>query len=174
MILREDMPSTQRLKMRLDLRGFTMQEKLRSESKPYASGVYHKVVDKFYQDQWFDGETTLADGTRLIWSVTDLARRREKSKRTPRGKHKFKTKDAHRTFISMQIGMKSRRYALPEKLKQKGADGNIRTKAVENYDWMSVRRRIKHAAGQTFQPIDFINAIASAYVRAQPQHAGRK
>lgn len=169
LVLREEMASADKLKMRLDLRGFALAEKLRNQSQPYKSGAYHKVVDSFYQDQWFDGDATLADGTRLIWSLTDLARRQNKTKRTARGKTKYKTKDKHRTFVSMQIGLNKRVYEFPEKIKIKAKRKRIVTKSVEGYDWMNVRRTIKHSTGATFQPTDFVNAVATAYKRAVPQ-----
>ena len=173
-VLREDMKSNQKLQMRLDLRGFAIPEKLSNQSEPYASGVYHKIVDSFYRDHWFDGKTILADGTHLIWSIHDLAKRQNKSKRNYRGKHKSKTKDKHRSFISMQIGMKSKRYTLPKKFKEKSKEGAIVTKSTDDFDWMDVRRNIKHPDGQTFQPTDFVNAIASAYLRATPHGEKKK
>lgn len=172
-ILREDMKPDQKLQMRLDLRGFALQEKLSNKSQPYANSVYHIIVDSFYRDQWFDGKTILADGTHLIWSIHDLAKRQNKTKSNIRGKTKSKTKDKHRSFISMQIGMKSKRYTLPKKFKEKGKEGAIITKSTPDFDWMNVRRNIKHPDGQTFQPTDFVNAIASAYLRATP-HGGKR
>ena len=173
MILREEMKPNEQIKLRLDLRGFSMPEKLLRTNPEYARGSYHKIVDSFYKDHWMDGDTILADGTRLIWAVEDLVRSSEKNKRNNRGKHKSKTKNKHQSLISLQVGMYNKKYSLPEKIKQKTAEGAIRTKDVDKYSWMSLRKLIKHEGGQTFTPSDFINAIASAYARAIPS-GGKK
>jgi hypothetical protein len=168
MILREEMSPNEQIKLRLDLRGFSMPEKLLRTNSEYARGAYHKIVDSFYRDHWLDGDTVLADGTRLIWSIEDLVRSSHKTKRTTRGKIKSKTKDKHRSLLSLQIGMHNKRYSFPEKIKQKTAEGVIRTRDLEQYSWMSIRKMIKHQGSQTFAPGDFINAVASAYARAIP------
>lgn len=168
LILREEMNPQEKLKLKLDLRGFSMPEKLVNKSQSYARGNYHAIVDSYYRDHWLDGETILADGTRLIWSVEDLVKSSQKSKRNARGKHKTKTKNKHQSLISLQVGMNNKKYILPEKLKQKGAEGAIRTKDVDKYSWMRVRKMVKHQAEKTFSPADFVNVVASAYLRAVP------
>ena len=173
-ILREEMPPQEKLKLRLDLRGFDLPEKLVNKGPSYARGAYHEIVDSFYRDHWLDGDTQLADGTKLIWGVEDLVKSSKKSKRNARGKHKTKTKNRHQSLISLQVGMNNKKYFLPAKIKQKGAEGAIRTKDADKFSWMSLRKRIKHEAGQTFSPKDFVNVIASAYARAVPAAAGGK
>ena len=173
MILREEMNPHEQIKLRLDLRGFSMPEKLVNKNPNYARGAYHKIVDSFYRDHWIDGDTVLADGTRLIWSIEDLVKSSQKNKRNARGKHKTKIKNKHRSLISLQVGMHNKKYSFPEKIKQKTAEGTIRTKDADNYSWMVIRRMIKYEGGRTFTASDFINAIASAYARAVPA-GGRK
>ncbi|HRH41642.1 MAG TPA: hypothetical protein PKY82_08365 [Pyrinomonadaceae bacterium] len=167
-ILREEMKPSELLKLKLDLRGFALKEKLTNQSQPYQRGAYYSIIDYFYKDQWFDGETVLADGTILKWNVFDYAKQSKKSKRTPRGKYKSKTKNKHRSFISMTVGMHEKKYELPEKLKQKDQVGNIRTKESGDYNWMNIKKMIKHWEGQTFSAQDFANAVAIAYTRATP------
>lgn len=168
LIIREEMNPQEGLKLRVDLRGFAIPEKIVNQTKPYARGSYHKIIDSFYRDPWLDGDTRFADGTRLIWSIEDLVKSSSKSKRNPRGKHKTKTKDKHQSRISLQVGMHNKRYSLPEKVKQKGVEGAIRTKDAGDYSWMSINKMVKHPVGQTFAPQDFVNSIASAYIRATP------
>lgn len=168
MVLREEMQPDAQIKLRLDLRGFSIPEKLVRTNPEYARGSYHRIVDSFYRDHWLDGETVLADGTRLIWTVEDLVRSSKKEKRNYRGKHKSKTKNKHQSLIALQVGMHNKKYTLPGKIKQKTAEGAIRTKDVDKYSWMSLRKVVKHSGGQSFTPTDFINAIASAYARAIP------
>ncbi len=170
-ILREEMKANEKLKLRLDLRGFEFPEKFLSKSEDYgdnsffSSSRYKSIIDYYYRDQWMDGDATLADGTRLIWSAYDLVKHIKKVKHR-KGKRKSKSK--YRTHISMQIGMNRKRYALPLSLKQKGQEGAVRTQKSRDFVWMLVKKTVKHPAGQSFQPNDFVNTIASAYVRATP------
>jgi hypothetical protein len=175
LVLREEIPPQEQLKLRLDLRGYSTPEKLINQSAAYESGRYYEVTDSFYRDPWFDGETVFTDGTRLIWSVEELVKSQKKYKRNPRGKVKSKTKTRRRSFISMQIGMHNKKYSLPEKIKEKTNNfGNVRTKEMNDYGWMSVRKMLKHEGDQTFAPRDLINTIATAYARATPIAGGRK
>lgn len=169
-ILREEMKTNENLKLRLDLRGFEFPEKLLSQSPDYGSGAYRSIIDYFYRDHWMDGDATLADGTRLIWSVYDLVKHIKKVKYR-KGKRKSKSK--YRTYISMQVGMNRKRYTLPPSLKLKGQEGAVRTQKSGDYAWMLVKKTVKHATGESFQPNDFVNTVASAYIRATPV-GGRK
>ncbi len=175
-ILREEMKTNENLKLRLDLRGFEFPEKLLSQSEDYGdnsffSGArYKSIIDYYYRDHWMDGDATLADGTRLIWSAYDLVKHIKKVKHR-KGKRKSKSK--YRTYISMQVGMNRKRYMLPPSLKLKGQEGAVRTQKSGDYNWMLVKKTVKYPAGQSFQPNDFVNTIASAYIRATPV-GGRK
>lgn len=173
-ILREEMKPDEKLKLRLDLRGFELTEKLVNKTNSYAMGVYHSVVDSFYRDHWLDGDTILADRTRLIWSVEDLVKSTHKTKRNYRGKTKSKTKNKYKSLITLQVGMNNKKYFLPEKVKQKGAEGAIRTKDADDHSWMNLRKIVKHQGEQKFTPQDFVNAVASAYARAIPASGGKK
>lgn len=167
-IMREEMQPGEKLKLRLDLRGFKQPEKLINQGQPYQKGAYYNIVDYFYKDQWIDGEALLRDGTKLIWSIFDLVKYSKKSKRTPRGKYKTKYKEKNQTLIQMQIAMHEKRYILPPKLKQKEQGRTVLTKKGDDYNWMSVRKMVKHPVGQKFGVHDFLDAVASAYVRATP------
>ena len=168
MILREEMEDNEKLKLRLDLRGFETAEKKTGESKPYQKGAYHNVIDYYYRDHWMEGQATLGDGTRIRWSLYDLARNSKKTKRTPRGKTKTKTKTKNRSYIAMQIGMKNEKYALQDGLKQKGQEGKIEIKDSGKRSWVTISRTIKHPIGESFGPEHFVNAIAVAYKKANP------
>lgn len=163
-ILNEEMKPGENLKLRLDLRGFEISEKLTSQTPKRSTDAYRSIIDYYYRDPWMDGEATLADRTRLIWSVSDLVKHIKKVKYR---KNKRKSKSKYRTKITMQVGMHRKRYRLPP-VKEKGAEGTIRTKRAGDYAWMLVKKTVKHPIEQSFQPNDFINTIASAYIRATP------
>lgn len=163
LILREDMNSKEKIKLRLDLRGFEIAEKKTGESQKYQKGVYHTCIDYYYRDHWMEGRATLADGTQLIWNLYDLARNTRKTKRNYRGKTKTKNKQKHRSFIALQAGMRKEMYSLQDGLKQKSQEGKIVINDTGKRSWVTIRKMIKHPYGKEFQPVDFINTVATAY-----------
>lgn len=166
-LLREEVNPNQTVKLQLDLRSPTLREKFVGKSPAYSKGVYHKVVDSDYKNNWMNGETLFADGTLMIWSIFDLIRQQKKTKRNFRGKYKTKYKNKNKTFISLQAGLLRKKYALPPKLKQKGIEGAIRTKKQGNHDWIQIKRTFKHGVND-FNIKCFIDTIASVYMRAKP------
>ncbi len=169
LILREEMKPNGLLKLRLDFRGFELSEKLVNQSEKRKTSIYRSIIDFYYSDHWMDGDTTLADGTRLVWSITDLVKHIKKVKYR-KGKRKSKSK--YRTVLNTQIGMHRKRFLLPD-VKEKGNEGKIKTQKSGAYNWMQVRKTVKHLPPSSFKPVDFLNTIASAYVRATPL-GGRK
>jgi hypothetical protein len=169
LILREETKPNGNLKLRLDFRGFEVSEKLVSQSDKRNTSIYRSIIDYYYRDNWIDGDTTLADGTRLVWSITDLVKHVKKVKYR-KGKQKSKSK--FRTVLNTQIGMHRKRFLLPD-VKENGNEGKIKTQKSGAYHWMQVRKTVKHLPPISFQPVDFLNTIASAYVRATPL-GGRK
>lgn len=169
LILREEMKPGANLKMSLDFRGFETTEKLVNQSEKRKTSIYRSIIDYYYRDHWIDGDTTLADGTRLVWSITDLVKHIKKVKYR-KGKRKSKSK--HRTVLTTQIGMHRKRYLLPD-IKEKGTEGKLMTRKSGAYNWLLVRKTVKHLPPVSFQSSDFVNTIASAYIRATPL-GGRK
>jgi len=165
-VLQEDMNPNEKLKLRLDMRGFEFEEKKTGESQKYDKGVYYNCVDFYYRDHWMEGQATLVDGTQLIWNVYDLVRNTRKTKRNYRGKIKTKYKPKHRTYIMLQAGMKNEKYILQDNLKEKGQAGKIVINDSGKRSWVTIRRTIKHPSGYTFAPEDFLMTVASAYNRA--------
>lgn len=168
-ILREEMKPNGLLKLRIDFRGFEFSEKLVNQSDKRKTSIYKSIIDYYYRDNWIDGDATLADGTRLVWSITDLVKHIKKVKYR---KGKKKSKSKYRTVLSTQIGMHRKRYLLPD-TKEKGVEGKLRTKKSGAYNWMMVTKTVKHLPPTSFQPVEFVNSIAAAYVRATPL-GGRK
>lgn len=166
-LLREEVNPNQEVKLQLDLRSPTLPEKFVGKSPAYEKGVYYSVVDSDYKNNWINGETFFADGTLLIWSITDLIRQQKKTKRNFRGKYKTKYKNKNKTFISLQAGLERKKYVLPPKLKQKGAEGAIRTKKQGNRNWIQIKRTFKHGVND-FNIRYLIDTIASVYMRAKP------
>lgn len=111
-VLREDFDPAQPLHVQLDLTGPTTPQKKRAESAPYKKGVYHKVIDSTFVDEWMSVEGVLVDGTKLSWRVTDTIRERRKTKRNARGKYKTKTRYKKKSEIEVSMGLRKKTYAL--------------------------------------------------------------
>jgi hypothetical protein len=143
-VLREDMDPKEVMQVKLDLRGPIIDEKKKSESDAYKSGVYYSVIDRVYEDPWFAGSATLADATDVSWNVTEYAYERERRKRNPRGKIKIKKKVKKRTTAVVTLNFASKDYALAEQtdgVKQKkkaitlkGAEKTDGTAATPAFD----------------------------------------
>lgn len=164
LVLREEMKPGDGLKLRLDLRGFEIPEKLVNQSPKRNTSIYRSIVDYYYRDNWMDGDATLADGTRLVWNAQELVKHIKKVKYR-KGKRKSKSK--FRSVLTTQIGMHRKRYRLPA-VREKGNDGKIATRKSGEFHWMRISKTIKHPPGQTFKPTDFLNTVATAYSRAIP------
>lgn len=167
-VLREEMSPQTKIKMRIDMRGFQQNEKFIKKSNPYNRGAYYKIVDSFYKDHWFDGETYLADGTKIIWNIENYVKSSTKSKRNPRGKHKTKTKEKHRSVIHLQAAVLRRNYRYPPKLKEKNNQQVVLTRSTKDHDWIKIRKSVKHNVGSTFTVVDFIHTMAVVYQKATP------
>lgn len=66
-----------------------------------------------YVDPWFEGQATLAEGTRLQWRVVDRLRVRVRRKRSSSGKTKTKTKRMLRSDVAVKLAFPSRLYSAP-------------------------------------------------------------
>jgi hypothetical protein len=109
-ILREDHDPARPLELRIDLSGAEHPSKRVRASDPYRKGAYHKVVDTFFDDPWFEGHAHFADGADVRFSVVDHVRSSEKNKRSASGRHKRKTKRKKKTELSVTLSVPARNY----------------------------------------------------------------
>jgi hypothetical protein len=167
LILREEVKNNQKVNLQLDLSDPQDSSKFIKQSPSYSKGAYSDVVDSDYKSDWIKGETVLADGTILNWSISDLTRQTKKTKQNYRGKYKTKYKHKNKSLISVDAGLERKNLVLPPKLRQKGEEGAIRTKKQGKYDWIQIKRIVKHDTGE-FHIKNFIDTIASIYMRAKP------
>ena len=170
-VLQEDIAPGSGLWLRLDLRGPTHESKKVHVSPEYRHGVYHKVVDTFYDDPWFGGGASLADGSRLTWSVLDRTRSSRRTKRNPRGKVKTKTKLKKTTHFQVTLGLPAKNYAVPQGANQPGggAATKVKVKPADsrtNIKVTSVARTTDVKAVP--DPQALIALIADAYRRGRP------
>lgn len=110
-ILREDHAPDAPLELTLDFTGPEQKDKQTRVTDPYRKGAYHKVIDSFYDDPWISGHATFVDGTEVRFTVIDHVRSSRKTKRTPRGKIKTKTKQKKKTELAVTLSFPKRNYA---------------------------------------------------------------
>ena len=165
-ILREDITPGETVQVRLDLRSPTHKDKLVDKSAPYEAGVYHKVIDSNFEDPWFEGDAELADGSRLHWSVVDQIKEMSKTKKTPRGKYKTKTKYKKRSLMSVQVALPEKRYGLVDR--SPGGDAKLQIKEGEKRTSFKLSRTYKTNTIDPMPPSALIDLIAEAYRRTGP------
>ncbi|MEK6376000.1 MAG: hypothetical protein AABO58_25260 [Acidobacteriota bacterium] len=111
-VLREDMNAGDPLHVDIDLRPYDIEEKKKKQSEPYKKGAYYKIIDRLFVDPWFRGSVALADGTKVHWKVIEHVVKRDKTKKTSRGKIKSKTKIKRKTVAVVTLGFPVKEYAV--------------------------------------------------------------
>lgn len=157
-LFREDIDPRSPVHLRLDLSKPNAAAKKTGQSDPYKHGVYHKIIDTTYVDPWMSAEALLVDGTKLSWSVTDRIRERKKTKRNARGKYKTKTKYTKKTDLEVQLGLRTKTYAV--ETAEVSSDGK-RSK-------VEVQRSIRTDSLEPVDPRALIDAITDVYRAARP------
>ncbi len=109
-ILREDQDPEQPLDLFVDLTGATVNSKQVGETPQYKKPPYHKIVDTFFEDPWFQGNAHFVDGAHLNFVITDHVRSSKKTKRNPRGKIKTKVKNKKKTEVAVTLSVPRRNY----------------------------------------------------------------
>jgi hypothetical protein len=170
-VLQEEMEPGRAIEVNLDLSSPTSKDKLVRKGEPYARGAYHKVVDSFYEDEWFQGSAKLADGSKLSWAIAEEITESACTKRNARGKHKTKTKYRKRVRITVDVGLPSKAYDID-------VDGathsgtRIQTRPGEKRTTLRVTRRVKIKSNEPVHPRVFLDLVADAYRRARPVEGG--
>lgn len=171
-ILREDADPAKPLALKLDLRGGLVPAKRTGESQPYKKGVYHKIVDTFYEDPWLVGHAEFVDGATVDWTVVDHIRSSKKTKRNPRGKVKTKTKRKKKTSLEVAVAFPTKNYATAEAPAAGPIGGKLRKEAVkpgEGRTMVRVSRAVK--SNDVEAPLEvshLLDLIAHAYQRVAP------
>ena len=160
-VLREDIDPEKPVHLQLDMTSPTAKEKKQSESAPYQHGVYHKVVDSMYVDDWMTAETLLVDGTKLTWRVTDSIRERSKTKRNARGKTKTKTKYRKVTDIEVEMGLRTKTYAVE-------SAGDAEVTAAGKRNKVKVGRQIRTDSLDPISPRALLDLVADVFRSARP------
>lgn len=160
-VFREDIDPARPVHLRLDLRSPTIAAKKTGESAPYKAGVYHKVIDTTYVDDWMTASAVLVDGTKLSWKVSDAIRERKKTKRNPRGKYKTKTKYTKKTEIEVELGLRKKVYDL-------GRTPVGEVTSDEKRNTVRVETKIRSSSLDPVVPAALIDLVTDVYRTARP------
>ena len=130
-VLQEDVQPQNELFIRLDLGSSTDASKKR-DVKRFEPKYRTKVCQSHFQDDWFQGDVKLCDGTRLRWSITDAVRKREVRRFNGR-KHKFKTKYKVKTRLALTLTVRKDQYQFSSGARLKKEDD---TKGVLSFRYL--------------------------------------
>ena len=169
-ILKEDMEPGEPMQFKLDLSSPTDKTKKTGESDAYALGVYHKVIDSYYRDAWFEGSAWLADGSALSWSVVEEITSSARTKRNARGKYKTKTKYRKICQLAVDVALPNKHYAIDRALQSD--DTKVKFKPGEKRTTVRLSTKAKIKANEPFDVKELIDLAAEAFRRAKPATAG--
>lgn len=145
--LRDDF-SKDPVSLKLDLRSPTAKEKKTNEQK--GTGMM-KTVESFYVDPWLTCEATLADGSRLQWSVVDHIRERKRWKKSTSGKYKQKTKLKKKVDVDAELRPNKKTYA-----------------AAGDDKKLTVSKKIERTDGDPVPPGVILSVLTELYAQVQP------
>jgi hypothetical protein len=166
-LLREEMEPDAQLELRVDLTGGLRSEKQVGQPKQLPPGKYIKGEEKLYRDGWFEGEGTFADGSSVSWSVIDVIRQREITKRSRSNKIKTKKKFKVRRMLVVRVGLRQESYALADR-QVTGGRGHDRLAIKEGAkrNVMKLRRIVTEMhPNATLDPKHIFDLLAAAYRR---------
>jgi hypothetical protein len=156
-LLRDDFDPDQPVHVKLDLRDPTSKAKATGTGEPYKHGAYYKIIDTTYQDDWFSGEGVLADGSRFRWTLEETIRESKKSKKTPRGKYKTKTRYKKKASIDVELVLKKKTYDVTGAAKESDKNATVR-----------VSKKYVHPANEPIPLDPMLECMAGVYAAAKP------
>ena len=168
-ILREDQDPEKPLDLWLDLTGAQVYWKQVNQSPQYKKGAYHKVVDSFFADPWFQGHAHFVDGAHVNFVITDHVRSSKKTKRNPRGKIKTKVKAKKKTEVSVTLSVPNRNYARAEPTAPRRGVPKEKLKPGESRTTVKTSGTIEARNADAVPGIDLLlELISAAYERVEP------
>lgn len=168
-ILREDMEKGEAMSVKLDLSSPTDKSKKTGESDAYALGIYHKVIDHYYRDTWFEGSAWLADGSAVAWSIVEDITESKRTKRNARGKYKTKTKYRKVCHIAVDVTLPKKEYSVGAA--EPAIDAKVKVKPDEKRTTLRMKRKVKIKANEPWDVRALVELVAEGFRRARPAAA---
>jgi hypothetical protein len=168
-ILKEDMEKGEEMQVKLDLTSPTHKTKKTGESDAYALGFYHKVIDHYYRDPWFEGSAWLADGSSVSWAVVEEITESHRTKRNARGKYKTKTKYRKICHLAVDVSLPKKEYSVAAQ--DATIDAKVKVKGGEKRTTLRLSRKVKIKANEPWDVRSLVELVAEAFRRARPAGA---
>lgn len=143
-LIGQDMEAGTKISLDLDLRGKTLDSKLKNTHKDDPGWLsYPKVTTRIYDDPWFRLTGQLVDGSKLILNVDDQVTRLDKTYKGRSGKIKSKTKYKVKHEIMAGLALKHKKYAVAGENELNGLGDGLKYKDGDNRQLICLRDKIK-------------------------------
>ena len=173
-LLGDDLKKGRPLHLKADLSRCMIKSKQTGKRDPYDKHPYKNIVETFYQDPWLHWQAVLADGAQLQLDIQENVTVRRRTKKTPRGKHKIKTKKKAKNQVTVRLRLPADRYRFLGVQRQ----GNIRiqVKQPEGGKWLTLQAR-RTVAGTPEEPelrpvLDLITGLYKGVERIPAGESG--
>lgn len=166
-LLREDVVPGSAVSLAIDLRGSICPPKKQvARSGDRNPGGWNTDV---FLDPWFSGEARFVDHAVVKWSVSDLVRRRIRTRRNARGKTKTKTK--HKVLRTWDVQVRVREKDFRTAANDVEGIGAVRTDIHSDGRKSVVRARTRRIVPHPDHPprlVEMVDAVAAAYQHLSP------
>jgi hypothetical protein len=162
-LLGEDVKVGRTLRMKVDMRGSIVKDKLTQQLPAYAKGAYHKIVESLYEDPWLEWEAVLADGAHLHLTLHDSVRSLKRTKRNARGKTKVKTKNKLKSRLEARLKLPVDRYRVGE-LPTGPVEFPVKVRDGKDWSKVAVRLQVKPQSGEKWLVLHAREVIAGGEV----------
>lgn len=174
--IREDVPSKDKIKLKLDLAGPTDSKAIRKGAPTHRDGK--KIQETVYSDSWCHLEASLVTGSRITLDISNLYTRRKVTSKNPRGKYKLKVK--WKKLVVARAGMSPdmERYAFdPVAVERKAGEGELKLKKrVEGPSAaLKMKRKFKSAGSppsESIQPKEILGMFLRLESLMRPVSTG--
>ncbi|PKL46542.1 MAG: hypothetical protein CVV42_16055 [Candidatus Riflebacteria bacterium HGW-Riflebacteria-2] len=140
----QDMEAGTKISLDLDLRGKTLDNKLKDTRKDDPGWFsYPKVTTRIYDDPWFKLTGQLVDGSKLILNVDDQVTRLDKTYKSMSGKIKSKTKYKVKHEIMAGLALKHKKYAVTNENELGTLGDGLKYKDGDNRQLICLKDKIK-------------------------------
>ena len=133
---------------------------------PYKKGAYHKVVDTFYDDPWFQGRAHFADGAHVQFAVIDHVRSSRRPSATRAGKIKRKTKNKKKTEMTVTLSVPNAQLRARGRRRPRRPEGEAQARR-EPHDGQARRHAGRRHAGRGRRALELLLELISARLRAR-------
>ncbi len=164
-LMRDDISERDPVRLEIDLSGLNKDKATQRERQ---RKHYPKTDTTYYTNPWFTLDARLVDKTRLNCAIIDQVRRKEVTKKNPRGKIKTKVKSKTKRIIRGELGFSAASYALDQAA---GGEGAIKQSVKQNEKRAALRVQSedRFAGDKLVEVGQVLDLIGTAMRRGTPK-----